>query len=227
MAQPRDSHIRLGLPTRRGHDRVTRGTVVWYPLAGVERSAMPTHVALLRGINLAGRNKIAMAELRGLMSGLGHTDVATYIQSGNVVFSATTTETSALAAGIERAISDALGLSVRVVVLSRAELEQVLKDNPFPDEPDPKLVHAMFLNGEPTKAMRDFVATAIREVAAQGSRDAAQFVGRTLYLHTPDGYGRSELAARLARPGFSNAAGVAGTARNWATVTRLHAMCQS
>ena len=71
---------------------------------------MPTHVALLRGINVGGNNKIAMADLRDVVASLGHTDVSTYIQSGNVLFTARETDTDALAADLERAIEQALSL---------------------------------------------------------------------------------------------------------------------
>ena len=110
---------------------------------------MPTHVALLRGINLGGHNKVAMAELRELVGSLGHADVATYIQSGNVVFTSDQSDTAALAAALEQAIATSLGVPCRVVVLSREELAQVARDNPYTDEPNPRAVHAVFLSGEP------------------------------------------------------------------------------
>ena len=188
---------------------------------------MPSHVALLRGINLAGHNRVAMADLREIMTSLGYTDVATYIQSGNVVFSTGQTDHLTLAAAIEKAIAQRLDVAPRVVVLSAAELAQVMRDNPHPSEPNPKMVHAVFLDAEPAPEMVTAVAEAQDKAAAKGARDTAQFVGRTLYLHTPDGYGRSELAALLARASGPLSPRGAGTARNWATVTKLHEMCQS
>jgi len=191
---------------------------------------MPTHVALLRGINLAGHNKVAMADLRQLVTSLGHTDVATYIQSGNVVFSSEQADTAVLASALEQAIAAELGVQIRVVVISREELAQVMRDNPYPDEPNPKAVHAVFLSGKPGPDLEERVADARQRAAQkqQDSRDTAQVIGRTIFLHTPDGFGRSELAALIvqaaakARPG-----GVVGTARNWATVTKLLAMCDA
>ena len=188
---------------------------------------MPTHVALLRGINVGGNNKIAMAELRDVVASLGHTGVSTYIQSGNVLFTArdgTAAGASALAADLERAIEQAFGLRLRVVVLSRAELAQVISDNPYLPEPNPKLVHAMFFPAEAGQQVRDSVAAAEQQAASKGSRDEATVVGRTLFLHTPDGYGRSELAVRLAR---ARGPVADGTARNWATVTKLLALCDA
>jgi len=188
---------------------------------------VPTHLALLRGINLGGHNKIAMADLRKVATALGHTDVTTYIQSGNVVFTTKDTDTAALAAAFERAIAEGLGIRPRVVVLSRDELAQVVADNPYPDEPNPKNVHAIFLSEDPSPDLMDTVAAASRQVAQKGSRDSAQVAGRTVYLHTPDGYGRSELAALLARAGGGKSARIAGTARNCATVTKLLALCDA
>jgi uncharacterized protein (DUF1697 family) len=186
---------------------------------------VPTHVALLRGINVGGHNRVAMADLRRVVASLGHTDVATYIQSGNVVLSTDETDTAALARAIERAIADALGVRPRVVVLSRDELARSVDDNPYPDEPNPKLVHAIFLSEDPGPDLVERVAAAQRQAARNGGRDTAELVGRTLFLHTPDGYGRSELAALLTRGDSGNSAGATGTARNWATVTKLLAMC--
>ena len=76
---------------------------------------MPTYVAMLRGVNVGARNKIKMKDLEALVAGLGHTNVTTYIQSGNVVFDSRSTSTSALATGIARAIDEELGLDVGVL----------------------------------------------------------------------------------------------------------------
>lgn len=189
---------------------------------------MATHVALLRGINVGGRNRVAMADLRQVVTSLGHTDVATYIQSGNVLFTTAETDTRTLAAALERAIEEKLAVRPRVVVLSRAELAQVVRDTPYPDEPNPRNVHAVFLTEKPGPDALENLATAQRQVAAKGSRDTAQVVGRTLFLHTPDGFGRSELAALLVGgKGGAKAIGANGTARNWATVTKLLALCKT
>jgi len=188
---------------------------------------MPTHVALLRGINLGGHNKVAMADLREVVTSVGHTDVTTYIQSGNVVFSSAQSDTTVLASSLEEAIDAALGVRVRVVVLSRAELAQVTRDNPFSREPNSKAVHVVFLSDLPGQELANRVADAQQQVAQQGSRDTARIVGRAIFLHTPDGYGRSDLAAALAKLGQRKADAVAGTARNWATVTKLLALCES
>jgi uncharacterized protein (DUF1697 family) len=183
---------------------------------------MARYVALLRGINVGGRNKVAMADLREVAASLGHTEIATYIQSGNMVFTSPGTSASGLADALEEAIAARLGVQPAVVVLSRPELAQVIADNPFPDEVGPKYLHAVFRRDELSPEGIAAVAAAQDRARAKGSRDEAAVVGRTLFLRTPDGLGRSELAAQLAR----SAAQTAGTARNWATVTRLLAMLE-
>lgn len=186
---------------------------------------MPTHVALLRGINVGSHNQVAMADLRALVADLGHTDVTTYLRSGNVVFTAAGAGGAVedLAAELERAIAAALDLRLRVVVVAGAELARVVRDNPYPDEPNPRMVHAVFLSEDPGADLAARVESAQAAVAAKGSRDTARIVGRALYLHTPDGFGRSDLAATLTKIGAKQEAGLAATARNWATVTALHA----
>jgi uncharacterized protein (DUF1697 family) len=188
---------------------------------------MATHVALLRGINVGGRNKVAMADLREVVAGLGHADVSTYIQSGNVLFSAEDgdADTAALAAALAKAITAALGVSAPTVVLSSSELAAVLAANPFPDEPDPRRVHAVLLSGAPGADATAKIDDALTRSTAKGSRDELAIVGRTLYLHTPDGFGNSELAAAVLRIVTSPRAGVTGTARNWATMTKLLDLC--
>jgi uncharacterized protein (DUF1697 family) len=182
---------------------------------------MGTHVALLRGINVGGHNKVAMADLREIVTSLGHADVATYIQSGNVVFTSDEPDTARLAAGLEQEIGSRLGVRPGVVVLSRAELAQVIQDNPYPGEPSPKHVHAVFRRDDMTPDEVAAVAAAEQRARDKGSKDRATVIGRTLYLHTPDGLGRSELAVQLSKSGQAMSAKAAGTARNWATVTKL------
>jgi uncharacterized protein (DUF1697 family) len=181
---------------------------------------MPRYVALLRGINLGRRNRVAMADLRQLTEALGHAEVATYIQSGNVVFSSPDTDCGRLADDLEEAIERSLAVRSAVVVLSGDDLAQVVADNPFPDEANPRCLHAIFRRTDLTPEAVTAVERAQQRARAKGSRDEAVPIGRALFLRTPDGLGRSELAAQLARPGVP----ADGTARNWATVTRLMAL---
>ena len=189
---------------------------------------MATHVALLRGINLGGRNKVAMADLRTLVAGLGHTDVSTYIQSGNVLFTAPDDADPALTARVmTEAIAATLGVTSPVVVVTRQELAQILADNPFPDEPDPRRVHAVVLSEPPWPELEVKLDAARAKSAAAGGTDEVLAVGRTLYLYTPEGYGRSVLAEALLRVVSSPKSGATGTARNWATMTKLLELCDA
>jgi uncharacterized protein (DUF1697 family) len=188
---------------------------------------MASHVALLRGINVGGRNQVPMAELRTVVAALGHTGVTTYIQSGNVLFSTPETDNARLASALEEAIAARFGIEVAVVVLSRDELAAVLDRNPYPDEPNPKYVHVVFLNAEPPQDLLDRIKAAESAAAAKGSRDTITLVDNALFLHTPDGYGTSELSQVLFRiigPPKKN--GIAATARNWSTSTKLLALCE-
>lgn len=174
-----------------------------------------------------------MAELRAVVASLGHGDVMTYIQSGNVLFTprpasggtASRPGTAALAAELERAIADTIGVRARAVLLSGEELACCVHDNPYPDPADPRLLHAVFLPEAPGPGLAAWVAGAEQHARANGSQDQAQLLGRTVYLHTPDGYPRSELRRLLARAGGPTSAALAGTARNWATVTKLIQLC--
>ncbi len=173
-----------------------------------------------------------MADLREVVTSLGHTGVTTYIQSGNVLFStaSTSTSTAELASALESAIADRFGIGAAVVVVSRDELAQVLRDNPYPGEPNPKLVHVVFLGAVPPQDLLDRITAAQSAAAAKGSRDTFTAIGRALFLHTPGGYGDSELAQSLFRiistPAKQQQGGLAATARNWATATKLLALCE-
>jgi uncharacterized protein (DUF1697 family) len=180
-----------------------------------------THVALLRGINVGGRNKVAMTDLREITASRGHADVTTYIQSGNVLFTSPETDTVQLADALETAIADRLGLRPAVVVLSRDQLAGVIAANPYPPDTDPRRLHAVFRRAVMTPAEVAAVAEAQQRAAGKGSRDDVTVIGATLYLNTPDGIGRSELAAQLAR---NDKKTPPGTARNWSTVTKLLAL---
>jgi uncharacterized protein (DUF1697 family) len=182
---------------------------------------------LLRGVNNLGGKMVAMAELREVVTTLGHADVMTYIQSGNVLFTPPRARggAHALAAELEQAIAASIGVRARAVVLPREELARCVRDNPYPGQTDPKRLHGIFLPELPGPGLGAWLADAERQVRAKGSRDRAEVRGRTVYLHTPDGYPNSELRRMLARAGGPASAQVAGTARNWSTVSRLLELC--
>lgn len=134
---------------------------------------MLRYVALLRGINVGGRNRVAMADLRQLTAELGHIEVATYIQSGNVVFTSSDTDCSGLADALEQRIARTLAVQPAVVVLSRADLAKVIEDNPFPDEANPRCLHAVFRRDDLTPDARSLERSGGRHRPQLGDRDAA------------------------------------------------------
>ena len=185
-------------------------------------------VALLRGVNVGGNARIRMAELREIVTSLGHDDVTTSIQSGNVVFAAeavggggATDDVSAtddlaaearLAMGIHDALNARLGLDVDVMVRGRDDLERTLAEIPFPVT-DSKRVIVAFLSKPPS-------ADAIRSLTAvDAAPEQVRVVGRVAYLDLPNGVGRSVLAPLLERR-----LEVRATARNLRTVQTLLAM---
>lgn len=184
---------------------------------------MRTHVALLRGVNVGGRNRLAMADLRDVVASLGHTDVATYIQSGNVVLTSAEPDAERIAAGLEAALAERTGVAAGVVVLTRDALARVVAGNPYPEETDPQRLHVVFHRGGAHDGAAAALAAA-EQRARERSRDRATVVDGTVYLHTPDGLGRSELAAQLSRPAVAREVGDTATTRNWATVLRLRSM---
>ena len=208
-------------PARTGRSDITRDR------RDRHNDGMATHVALLRGINVGGKNKVPMAELRDVVTSLGHTGVTTYIQSGNVLFTTSEDDTAKLAAALEAAIAEAFGVRSPVVVLSREDLARVLDTNPHPEEPNPKLVHVVFLNAEPPPDVLDRIKAAQSAAAAKGSADTVTAIGPALFLHTPDGFGTSDLAQVVLRVvGEPAKNGIVATARNWATATKLLSLCE-
>ena len=182
-----------------------------------------THVALLRGVNVGGRNKVSMAVLRDVVESLGHKEVLTYLPSGNVVFAAhqRDADSATIARSLEALIAERTGVSPAVIVLRAAELARVVRDNPFPDVDDHRLLHAVFLSQPPGDAGVASVAAAVARAREKGCRDDARVVGRTLYLWTRDGFARSVLRIELDRGAANRTPMQQGTARNWATVTTL------
>jgi uncharacterized protein (DUF1697 family) len=172
------------------------------------------YAALLRGINVGGHKKVPMAELRELLTELGHGDVATYLQSGNAVFSSTSQDEQALATALERAIQQRFGFGVDCLVRGGPYLRAVVDDCPFPAaELEGKQLHVTYFS-QPVGPER------------LASIDAAAFLpeefrlgDRALYLYAPNGLGRSKLAEALGRPSLFK--GIVATSRNWNTVVKL------
>ena len=173
---------------------------------------MTAYVALLRGVNLGARNKVSMADLRTLIESLGAEDVQTYVQSGNVVFKSRVRSAANLAGDIEQRLDRELGLEIRVVLRTDKQLAKIVADNPFAaSQQEGTKLHVTFLAEAPKASL----TRALEPKAFEP--DEFQVKGREVYLHTPKGYGRSKLSNAY----FEKQLGVAGTTRNWNTVTKL------
>jgi uncharacterized protein (DUF1697 family) len=170
------------------------------------------YAALLRGINLAGRNRISMPELAKTLISLGLEDVSTYLQSGNIAFLSASVNEAELRAAIEGRVAEVFGLPIAVVLRTDRALAEIAKRNPFIfDEPDPKLLHVAFLDGAPEKQ----AIAGLDPDRSPPDRFAVR--GREIYLHFPKGSGRSKLGIDY----FERKLGVVATARNWNTVLKL------
>jgi uncharacterized protein (DUF1697 family) len=175
---------------------------------------MARQVLLLRGINLGPTRRVPMADLRALLSGAGYEDVATYVQSGNIVLGSPATPAE-LEPAVGELISSRFGFEVPVCARSAAELATVLAHDPIPGAADePKRYQVTFLaERAPAAAVRR-----LQQLAAGAERVAAH--GRELYTFHPDGIARSKLARSLTAAEL----GMAATARNWTTVRTLAEM---
>jgi uncharacterized protein (DUF1697 family) len=171
-----------------------------------------TFAALLRGINVGGKVKVPMADLRATLASLGLEEVVTYIQSGNAVFRAPTGDEKTVARDIERAIQKAFGHDVAVLLRTHAELERVERGTPYVvDDAAPTRVHVVFLDEAPAKA----AVSGLDPNRSPGDEFAV--LGREIYLSLPNGLGRSKLTIDW----FERALGVRATARNWNTLRKL------
>ncbi len=170
-----------------------------------------TWVVLLRGINVGGANRLAMADLRAVTTALGHTEVSTFIQSGNVILTSSRSDRAAIAAEICAGIERAHGLTVAAVLRTPAELGESLAANPFATETNGSRVLITFLSQRPSPAD---IATLEPDRFVP---DRFELVGSELFAHYPSGAGRSKMNLDY----FEKKLHVRGTARNLNTVAKL------
>ena len=178
---------------------------------------MNTYIALLRGINVGGNNKLPMRDLVSLLEGLGLQNVKTYIQSGNVVFQSEQADLAQLSQAITAAIRQNHGFAPYVLILDSQALQAAMAANPFPEgEAEPKSLHLFFMDASP----QAFDTGTLDRVKTANER--YQLIDQVFYLHAPDGIGRSKLAEIVGK-GW----GVNITARNWRTVNEVMAIAAS
>ncbi len=171
-------------------------------------------VALIRGINVGRAKRVAMSELRTLVEGLGYRNVRTVLNSGNVVFTAPGIPPDEAAARIEVALAEQLGVPARVLALTATDLDEIVRDNPLGEiasDPSRLLVAVLAVPADRAR---------LEPLAAQDWAPEAMALGRRVaYLWCPEGVIASQVMEAVSRT-----LGDAVTARNWATVTRLHAL---
>ena len=170
-----------------------------------------THVALLRGINVGGKNRLPMAALTAMFERAGGREVRTYIQSGNVVFRASAREAAQVGTRVSAAIAKELGLRVPLVLRSAAELRAVAAGNPFLADEDEGRLHVAFLADTPRAAARAALDP------ERSPPDRFLLKGRDLYLCCPNGMART----RLTNDYLDRTLGTVSTVRNWKTVLAL------
>ncbi len=171
---------------------------------------MNIYISLLRGINVSGKNKIKMSDLKTLYESLHFHKVQTYIQSGNVIFANSLNEANVLARQIEQAILKTFSLEVAVLVMEASTFKEIINNNPFKTQ-DPSKVLVTFLASVP-----DHSAIESIRAARQPTEEIKQ-IGQYIYLYCPNGYGHTKLSNAF----IERKSGATATTRNWRTVTKL------
>lgn len=178
---------------------------------------MKTYIALLRGINVSGKNKIKMADLRSHLAELDYQDIQTYIQSGNIVFRFTETDPRLLQAHIHNKIAEKYGFDVPVLVTTADIIEHVLGHNPFQTETEenPKNMYITFLSEIPAE---DRIALLSEVDYSPEERYVLE--GTIIYFYCQNGYGRVKMNNNF----FERKLKVRATTRNWKTTRKLWEM---
>jgi len=165
-------------------------------------------IALLRAINVGGRNKVPMADLRKMFEALGFASVQTLLQTGNVAFAGKATE-----AQLEAELKKRLDVDTEFFLRTESEWSKIISANPYPEMAgtDPGHLVVMFMKTAPTAAAVKGLEAAIK------GRETVKAVGKQLYASYPDGIGRSKLTVKV----IEKHLGCQGTGRNWNTVLKL------
>ena len=179
---------------------------------------MKTYISLLRGINVTGHNIIKMEVLRKIYENLGHHNVESYVQSGNVVFQSECNHEKEIAENIAQKIKEVFGFDVPVIVLSVEKLERIIRNNPFlkDAETDEAFFHITFLSEKPKSFSVEII-----EQKKQPNEHIA-FADDAVYLYCPNGYGKTKLHNTFLESKLK----VAATTRNWRTTRKLLEMAE-
>lgn len=180
---------------------------------------MPTYIALLRSINVVGKNMIKMPELIKALEKGGFKEVRTYIQSGNVIFEAAEESCQTLEERIREIVTKNLGLTLQVIVLTPQELSEVISNSPFTRRAgiDLTKLHVTFLDRDPDPAKTEKLLT------YKYPPDELIIIGKAVYVHCPEGYGRTKLHNTFIEKKLDANA----TSRNWNTCLKLEELCRN
>jgi uncharacterized protein (DUF1697 family) len=176
-----------------------------------------THVALLRGINVGGKNILPMKELAAMFERAGGANVRTYIQSGNVIFEAAS-DAAKVADSVSAKIEKKFGYRIPMILRNYEQLAKAIAGNPFikAGVVEQRALHVYFLADTPSAAC---CASLDKNRSAP---DAFEVRGREIYLHMPNGMGRTKLTNAY----FDSKLLTTSTARNWATILKLAEMME-
>jgi uncharacterized protein (DUF1697 family) len=182
-------------------------------------AVMNTYICMLRGINVSGQKLIKMADLKALYDSLHLKNVATYIQSGNVVFQSPISDPMKITASIERAIEKSYGFSVAVVLRSPSDFRKVIDKRPplGAGKIDETRLYVTFLKSKPDPSLARMLAA-----AKQKGTDVFAIAGSEIYVYCPNGYGKTVLSNTF----FEKQLKITSTTRNWNTVQTLLSMAR-
>jgi len=171
------------------------------------------YIVLLRGINVGGKNKIKMIELKNMFESLNFKNVRTYIQSGNVIFDYKPTKTVDLANFIEIKISETFGFFVKTIVLMDEELRNIVNNNPYINDPNVELdkLHVVFMLDTPDPKL-----VLLLDVKKE-ENEKFLMISREIYLYCPNGYGKTKLNNVM----FEKKLKTVATTRNWKTINNI------
>jgi len=172
---------------------------------------MDKKIAILRGINVGGKRKILMSDLKAMFEKLGFSNITTYIQSGNVVFESTL-ENAKLAELIEVSIHDVFGHDVPVIIISYEDLRRTVEFNPFnTNEADINKLYLTFLKQKPSNENLEIIK------AFNHGPDKFQIIELNAFIYCEGKYHESKLTNVF----FEKKLKVGATTRNWKTVLKL------
>lgn len=171
------------------------------------------YIILLRGINVSGKNKLKMADLRAMLEGMNFADVQTYIQSGNIIIESAETPNSTLEERVKTQIMDTFGYDVPVLALTVDELQDIFSNNPFLTKRNEDItkLHVTILKQIADNERVDMIKY------IKHKTDEFEIKDKLIYLFCPDGYGRTKFTNNF----FESKLKVQATTRNWKTITKL------